>query len=268
MPRAVWSGSISFGLVNIPIKLYPATKERRIQFHRIHEKSGARVQQKLVCPESGCEVQRHEVVKGYQIDTDNYVTFKTEEIEAVAPEKTHIIEIISFVDLASIDPIFFNKTYYVLPSEYATKSYSLLVTALTETQKAAVGRFVMRSREYLTVLRVLNSILCMETMFFADEIVDPVALLPQGKAADPNRKELEIAKKLITLLTTEFRSEDHRDSHRERVSALIQQKIDAEEITPASAPVKAEIQNLIAALEKSIQEAEKNKKKQRRHRGA
>ncbi len=281
MTRAMWNGSISFGLVNIPVKLYPAIKEKRIRFHKIHEKTGARVQQKLVLPDIGevepdgtvrdgdtaPEIDKDQIVKGYEYTPGSYVPLGAEELEELAPEQTHTIEIETFVELSSIDPIFFNKSYWVIPSDYAVKPYALLFETLSRKQKVAIGRFVMRTREYLAVIRPASGILCLETMFFADEVVSPEPTSTPPKHADVDPKELNIAERLVDVLSGEFKPEEYKDLHMERLQKLIQAKIDAQETVEAATPVGAQVQNLLAALEKSLRETKKDKGQKKKVRG-
>lgn len=281
MTRAMWSGSISFGLVNIPVKLYPAIKEKRIRFHRIHGKTGARVQQKLVLPDTGeaesgqttsgaeapPEIDKDQIVKGYEFAPGNYVPLGDEELKELAPEQTHTIEIETFVELSSIDPVFFNKSYWVIPSEYAVKPYALLFETLSRKQKVAIGRFVMKTREYLAVIRPASGILCLETMFFADEVVSPEPISTPPKHTDVDPKELGIAERLVDILSGEFKPEEYRDLHMERLQKLIEAKIEAQQTVEAATPVGAQVQTLLAALEKSLRDVKKDKGPKKREQG-
>src|SRR5918999_2560214 len=167
MPRSIWSGAISFGLVNVPVKLYSAVSRKTVRFHQLHEKDGSRIQQKRFCAQEDEEVPWEEIVKGYEIGPDRYVTISPEELEAVEPKKTRTIDIEDFVDLEEIDPIFYDHPYYLAPDTGAAKAYNLLVDAMEDSGKVAVARVVLRSKEHLVAIRPRDGALAMETMLFA-----------------------------------------------------------------------------------------------------
>ncbi|HTY22732.1 MAG TPA: Ku protein [Desulfomonilaceae bacterium] len=260
MARAMWSGSISFGLVNIPVKVYPATRSMDIHFHQIHEKSKCRVHHKLFCPEVG-EVPSDEVVKGYEVAPDQYVIVKKEELDALAPEQTETIEITDFVDLASVDPIYYDKPYYLLPDERAAKAYRLLATAMTKSGKVAIAKVVMRNKEYLVALRPINDIICMELMRFADELVSVEDLEAVPKKSEVGEKELKMARQLIESLTTDFEPENYHNEYTEKVRALIDRKAQGEEIVtqPHAEDKRGKVIDLMAALEQSLTKIGKKK---------
>lgn len=255
MARAIWSGSISFGLVNIPVKMHTAIRNTDIQFHQIHEKFKCRVHYKKFCPEVG-EVPSDEIVKGYQIAPDQYVIVKKEELDALAPEKTNTIDITDFVDLSSIDPIFYDKPYYLVPNEHASKAYHLLVAAMTESAKVAIAKFVMRNKEYLVALRPMGEVICLELMHFANELVS-VDDLEIPKKSEAGEKELKMAQQLIESLTTDFKPENYHDEYVEKVKALIDRKAEGEEIVTEAPVVEArgKVIDLMAALEQSLAKA-------------
>src|ERR671926_364734 len=176
MPRAIWSGAISFGLVNVPVKLYSAVSPKTVRFHQLHAADGVRIQQKRVCPADGEEVPWDEIVKGYEIAPDRYVVIEPEELEALNPKKTRTIDIEDFVDLADIDPIFYDHPYYLAPGPGGAKPYRLLLDAMRETGKVGIATVVIRSKQHLVALRPMGDVLGMATMLFADEIVDPERL--------------------------------------------------------------------------------------------
>src|SRR5919198_4085063 len=182
MPRAIWSGAISFGLVNIPVKLYSAVSRKTVRFHQIDAESGGRVRQKRVGPNDE-EIPYEQIVKGYEIGPDRYVTISPEELEALEPQKTRTIDIEDFVDLEEIDPLYYEHPYYLVPDTGAAKAYKLLLTALKESKKVAIARVVIRSKEYLTAIRAADGVLTMETMLFHDEVVRPDELdeLPDAR---------------------------------------------------------------------------------------
>ncbi len=261
MARAMWSGSISFGLVNIPVKVYPATRSKDIHFHQIHEKTKCRVRHKLFCPEVG-EIPSEEVVKGFEIAPDQYVIVQKEELDALVPEKSDNIEITDFVDLVSIDPIYYDKPYYLLPDERAAKAYQLLVTAMSKSEKVAIAKFVMRNKEYLVALRPLNDLICMELMRFAEEVVPVEDLESVPKKTEVGEKELKMAQQLIESLDADFQPENYRNEYIERVQELIDRKVQGEEIVsqPHAEKAKGKVIDLMAALEQSLARAGKKKR--------
>jgi DNA end-binding protein Ku len=266
MPRAIWSGAISFGLVNIPVKLYSAVSRKTVRFHQIDAESGGRVRQKRVGPD-GEEIPYEQIVKGYEIGPDRYVTITPEELESLEPQKTRTIDIEDFVDLEQIDPIFYDHPYYLAPDTGAAKAYRLLVDAMEESGKVAVARVVLRSKEHLVAIRPRDGALAMETMLFSDEVISPESL-EELAAADGDVKtsdrELTMAQQLIDSLTSEFEPEKYRDEYRERVLDLIERKAQGETIVieePAAEP--KEVPDLMAALEASIANAKKPAPKKR-----
>jgi DNA end-binding protein Ku len=250
MARAIWSGAISFGLVNIPVKLFSAVSKKTVRFHQIDSNSGQRIRQQRVGPD-GEEVKYDDIVKGYEISPERYVTIAPEELE---PQKTRTIDIEAFVDLEQIDPIFYDHPYYLAPGQGAEKAYKLLVDAMDEAGKVAIARVVIRSKESLVALRPREGVLAMETMLFADEVINPDSLdeltVDGGKTS---KRELDMAKQLIESLSADFEPEAYRDEYRERVLELIERKAAGETITieaPEEEPQK--VPDLMAALEASI----------------
>jgi DNA end-binding protein Ku len=255
MPRAIWSGAISFGLVNIPVKLYSAVSRKTVRFHQLDQTDNQRIQQKRVNPRTGEEVPYENLVKGYEIGPDRFVVITPEELESLEPEKTRTIDIVAFVDLDQIDPIFYDHPYYLVPDTGATKAYRLLVDAMEETGKVAIGRVVLRSKEHLVALRPRDGVLTMETMLFADEVIPPDDLdeAPQDGKAKTSKKELEMAQQLIDSLSADFEPEQYRDEYRDRVLDLIERKAEGEEIVIEAPPEEPKkVPDLMAALEQSI----------------
>jgi DNA end-binding protein Ku len=263
MPRSIWRGAISFGLVNVPVKLYSAVSKKTVRFNQLHDADGVRIQQKRVCPADGEEVPYEHIVKGYEISPDRYVVVTSEELEALDPKKTRTIDIEDFVDLDEIDPLFYEHPYYLVPDTGAAKAYKLLLTALTESNKFAIARVVIRSKEYLTAIRPADGVLTMETMLFADELVPPEQLdeFPEEDVKATER-EVEMARQLIESLSSEFDPTKYRDEYRERVLELIERKAAGQEVAvqpPTEEPAK--VPDLMAALEASLAEAKKEKEK-------
>jgi DNA end-binding protein Ku len=254
MPRAIWSGAISFGLVNIPVKLYSAVSRKTVRFHQLDSEDNQRIQQKRVNPRTGEEVAYENLVKGYEIGPDRYVVITPEELEGLEPEKTRTVDIEDFVDLDEIDPIFYDHPYYLAPDTGAEKAYKLLLDAMRESNKVAIARVVLRQKEHLVAVRPRDDILTMETLLFADEVIDPDKLdeIPEAKGKT-TKKELEMAQQLIDSLTSEFQPEKYRDEYRDRVLDLIERKAQGEEIVIEAPEEKPkEVPDLMAALEASI----------------
>ena len=254
MPRAIWSGAISFGLVNIPVKLFSAVSRKTVRFHQIDAESGARVRQKRVGPD-GDEIPYEQIVKGYEIGPDRYVMISPEELEALEPQKTRTIDIEDFVDLDEIDPIYYDHPYYLAPDTGAGKAYQLLVDAMEDAGKVAIARVVIRSKENLVAIRPRDGVLAMETMLFADEVVptDTLDEMTTDAAIKTSDRELTMARQLIDSLSSDFEPEKYHDEYRERVLDLIERKAQGETIVieePSAEP--EQVPDLMAALEASI----------------
>ncbi|MGH9125873.1 MAG: Ku protein [Acidimicrobiales bacterium] len=260
MPRSIWSGAVSFGLVNVPIKLITATSPKDIRFNQLHDADGGRINQKRVCSVDGEEVEYNHIVKGYDLGGGRYVLIDPEELRAAYPEASRTIDIEEFVDLADIDPIYFENTYYLVPEDRAAKPYALLVEAMADTGKVAIGRFVLRTKQYLAALRAKDGVLVLSTMLFADEVVAVDDLdLPAGRSK-PAERELAMAKQLVESLSAPFDPTKYHDDYRERVMELIEQKADGVEIAqPPEAAPAAPVVDLMAALEASLAAARKAK---------
>jgi DNA end-binding protein Ku len=255
MPRAIWSGAISFGLVNIPVKLYSAVSKKTVRFNQLDGKDGTRIQQKRVNPKTGDEVPYERIVKGYEISPDRYVVIKPEELESVEPRKTHMIEIEDFVEIEQIDPIFYDHPYYLAPGKGATKAYALLLKAMEDSGKVGIARVVIRSKEQLVALRAQDGVLHMETMLFGDEVISPDSLdeIPDAAELEASAREVKMAGELIESLSAEFDPSKYRDSYREQVLNLIERKAEGEEIAvQPDEEERPEVPDLMAALEASI----------------
>jgi len=254
MARSIWSGAISFGLVNVPVKLYSAVSKKSVRFHQLNGETGVRIQQKRVDPTTGEEVPYEQITKGYEIAPDRYVVVSPEELDALDPVKTRSIDIEDFVDLEDIDPIYFDHPYYLAPGTGAQKAYRLLLEAMAEAGKVAIAKVVIRSKEQLVAIRPVGDVLQMATMNFADEIVDPETLdeLPDDSVAATDR-ELKMARQLIDSLAADFEPSKYRDTYRERVLDLIERKAQGEEIAIQPTPEEpTKVPDLMAALEASL----------------
>jgi DNA end-binding protein Ku len=256
MARAIWSGSISFGLLNVPVRLYSAVARRNIALREIRESDSSRIKHRRVAEGTDEEVPYEEIIKAYEVTPGRYVPLTKDEMSALAPEKTRAIEVQDFVDIEEIDPMYFDSPYYLGPAEGAEKAYSLLAAAMEKSGKAAIARFVFRNKEHLAAIRASNGVLTLTTMRFADEVVPASELddvLPQ-KQAKVAKKEQEMAEQLIDSLSTEFEPSSYRDEYREQLLGLIESKAEGKEIvapeTEEPAPTKAP--DLMAALEESI----------------
>jgi DNA end-binding protein Ku len=258
MPRAMWSGAISFGLVNIPIKLFNAVSRKNVHFNQIDTRTGSRVQYRKVSAADGEEVPSEQIAKGYQLPSGEYVLVGDDELAALDPEATRSIDIEQFVDLDEIDPIYYDSAYYVAPDKGAAKPYALLTRAMEEQNKVAIARFVMRSKQYLAALRPTDGVLVMSTMVYADEVNDANELLDGEKAAeaDVSDRELKMATQLVESLTEPFEPERYEDTYRNEVLDLIDRKAAGEEIVAAPTPVAEDkVVDLMAALEASVRDA-------------
>ena len=259
--RPAWSGSISFGLVNIPIKLYSAVRNKDVRFHLLHDKDKSRLQEKLYCPVDQEEVSRQDVVKGFEISKNNHVVVSQEEINSLAPKATHTIELMNVVDIHQIDPMYFDQPYYVLPDERAEKAYALLLEALRSSEKGAVAKFVMRNKERIGVLRPIKNVLCMEIMHFADELIS-VRDLDLPAITGTRDAEVKMARQLLDSLASDFEPEKLHDDYREALLTLIQKKAEGEEIVtqPEKETNEPEVIDLMEALKKSVVQAQQRQK--------
>jgi DNA end-binding protein Ku len=256
MPRSMWSGAISFGLVNVPVKLYSAVSRKTVRFHQLNAKTGHRIAQKRVDSVTNEEVQYEDIVKGYELTKERYVVITPEELEALDPEKTRTIDIEDFVDLEDIDPIYYDHPYYLVPDKGAAKAYGLLLQAMQESEKVAIARVVIRSKEQLVAIRPASGgVLTMETMIFSDEVVptDEIDELPGAKELKVSEREVKMAQQLIDSLTSDFKPEKYNDQYREKVLELIERKAAGEEIAvQPEAPEPKKVPDLMAALEASL----------------
>lgn len=262
MPRAIWSGSISFGLVNIPVKLYPAVSRKTVRFNQIDGDTGARVKQKRVSALDGEEVPYERIVKGYELPSGDYVTVSDEEMAALDPEAVRTIDIAEFVDLVDIDPVFYDSAYFLVPDEQTAKPYKLLANAMEEAGKVGICRFVMRSKQYLAAVRPKDGKLLLSTMVYADEVVDSGDIygfdVLEDVEIDP--REQVMAEQLIATLEAEFEPGRHKDTYREAVLDLIDRKAAGETgdgLVSAPAASSDKVVDLMAALEASVAEAKK-----------
>jgi DNA end-binding protein Ku len=256
MARAIWSGTISFGLLNVPVRLFSAVSRKTIRFNELRESDGSRVRHKRVAEADEEEVPYEQIVKGYEISPDRYVVLGREELEELIPAKTRAIEIQDFVDIEDIDPIYFDSPYYLAPAEGAEKAYGLLVKAMESAGKAAIARFVLRNKEHLAAIRPMDGVLTLTTMRFADEVVSPKELDDVLPDSSPRveKREREMAEKLIDSLSADFEPGKYRDEYREQLLSLIEQKAAGKDIVASEEkePEPTKAPDLMAALEESL----------------
>lgn len=256
MARSIWSGSISFGLLNVPVKLYSAVARRSIALREVRESDSARIKHRRVAEGTDEEVPYDKIVKAYEITSGRYVQLSNEEMAALRPAKSRSIDVEDFVDIEEIDPMYFNSPYYLGPAEGAEKAYSLLAAAMASSGKAAIARFVFRNKEHLAAIRAQDGVLTLTTMRFADEVVPSSELedaFPESKGKVA-KKEQQMAEALIESLSTKFDPTAYRDEYREELLSLIESKAEGKEIvTPEAAePEATKAPDLMAALEESI----------------
>jgi DNA end-binding protein Ku len=254
--RAIWSGSISFGLINIPVKLYSAITEKQVRFNQIDTRNNARVRMQKVNAEDGSEVPADVIAKGYEITKGNYVLVTEDELASLQPRATHTIDLDEFVDLADVDPIYFSGAYHVAPDERAAKPYALLTAAMEQAGKVAIARFVMRSKQYVAVLRPRDGKLLLSMLVYADEI-NPAIQIPEFEdleSVELTERELAMAEQLVASLSADFEPERFSDTYREELLDLIHAKADGAEPVLASveAPAEDKVVDLMAALEASV----------------
>jgi len=263
MPSAIWTGSISFGLVQVPVKLVSATKSRDVSFNQLEEGTGARIRYKKVSDQTGEEVPPDKIKRGYEISKGRYVMIEPDELDVLRPKGSHAIEIEEFVDLDEIDPLYFEQPYYLVPDAKGVKPYKLLVEAMIELNKVAIGRIIVRSKERLVAIRPVDGMLCIETMRYADEVLPRENLVPDDGETELSERELAMARQLVESLAAEsWEPEKYRDEYREQVLDLIERKAAGQEIVaePMVEP-PAKVLDLVAALEASLAKAETAKER-------
>lgn len=256
MPRPIWKGTISFGMVSIPVKLYTATESKDISFRQLHETDHARIQYQRYCPVDERKVELDEIVKGYEYGKDRYVVVTDEDFDKLPVPGKHTIELSAFVDAADIDPIYYEKTYYLEPEEIGAKPYALLTKALEEKKKVAIAKIAIRNRERLCALRLLDGQLALETLLYGDE-VRPPAEVPEFEISDA---EMKVALALIELLEEDFDINKYRDEYRDALARMIEAKLEGQEIVAPEEPAEpAPAVDLMAALKASVEAARARK---------
>jgi DNA end-binding protein Ku len=257
--RAIWSGTISFGLVSVPVRMYSATDSKELRFHFLDRRDLKPIGYDKVRKDTGKSVSSDEIVRGFEIEKGKYVPIEDEDLDRLDIELTHSIDICDFVDLDEIDPIYFRKAYYLLPQDGAEKPYRLLVRALEETNKVGIAKVVIRNKQHLAALRAHDGVLILETMYYADEIRQPESV--DGKAGKLQKAEVEMAKSLVENLSDKFKPEKYDDTYRKELLQLIRKKAKGQKLPEPQEEEEGEVVDLMAALRESVEQT----KKQQQH---
>lgn len=260
--RTIWKGAISFGLVSIPVKLFPATEQKDVKFRYLHKTCQAPIHYKRVCSHCGQEVSQDDMVRGYEYESGRYVIINEEDLEKIPDERTRTVDIVDFVSLEEIDPLYFDKTYYLAPGEAGEKAYSLLRQAMAETGKIAVAKVVIRNKESLAVIRGYKNLLVMETIFYPDEIRDTALLPGFAREVKLHDNEMKMARELIQNLATDFNPEKYTDEYRKKLLDLIHAKIEGEQIAVPETVARGKVVDLMEALRASVEMAKKTTEKE------
>jgi|SRR5215472_2817260 len=265
MARPIWTGSVAFGLVNVPVGLYSATEDKTVQFNQFEAGTADRIRYKRVNERTGREVELADIVRGHEVTKGDYVLVTDEDLESVEPGRKRTIDITDFVDLAEIDPIYYRRTYYLGPrGDEATRPYALLHRAMADSGRAGIATFVMHGKQYLVAIRATDDVLALQTMYFADEVRDPAAVVGDLPAAEQlSSRELSIARQLVESMTSAWNPGNYRDTYREQVEDLIERKRQGEQIVTEGEPEPERVTDLMDALRRSTEEM-----RSRRSRGA
>ena len=260
MATSVWKGHITFGLISIPVRLHAAARTERISFNQLHKVCNTRLRQPLFCPTCNRMVERNEVLKGYEHEKDQYVLIEDEELEKIAPPSARTMEILEFVKLAEVDPIYLDASYLIVPEDAGRKAYHLLFKTMQDSGYAAIAKVSMHKREYTVVVRPRENGLTLHTIFYANEI-NQVAEYGQTDQSEVKPQELKLAQQLVESLAADFEPKKYRDDYQERVKALIEAKLQGKEVATAPQPHLAPVIDLMEALKKSLAEREAVPKK-------
>jgi DNA end-binding protein Ku len=251
MPATVWKGYLTFGLVSFPIRLFAAARSEPVHFHLLHKKDLSRVKEVMYCAAEDKPLDRSEIVKGYEYEKNQYVVIDPEDLEKVAPPTASAMEILQFVKMDEIDPIFFEKSYYVGPEESVSRPYSLLLEAMKETKYDALAKMAMHGREHIVILRPAERSIVLHTMYFVDELHKGNEV-PAPKQAKFDKEELELAKRLIDTLAGSFQPDEYHDIYKQNVEKLIESKRKGQKVTPIRQPKRAPVIDLMQALQQSL----------------
>jgi DNA end-binding protein Ku len=260
--KSLWKGSLTFGLVNIPVRLYSAVEEKSLRFHLLHEEDGGRIKYQRTCSKCGKEVTWDDIVKGFEYSKDHYVTFGQDELSALDVDSIKAIDVVTFVPLESIDPVYYNKTYYVAPEPSGLKAYKLLQEALEAEGQVGVAKIALREKEHLATIRLKDDVFVLETMHWPDEIRAP-EFEELDKRVEVRDAEVKMARQLIQQLSGEFNPEEFTDEYRTRLEELVERKVEGEEVTVAAAPEEepTKVVDLMEALKASVADAKTKKDK-------
>jgi DNA end-binding protein Ku len=251
MPKSIWNGTVTLGMVHVPVKLYSATESKTVHFQEVHVKDGARIEHRRICPKDDREVPFKEIVKGYEVSSGKYVVLEKDEVNAASGNRGKVIELEEFVRAQEIDPVFYDKTYYVGSRDEAD-AFRLLYEALRKSERAGIGRFTFHDREYLVALRAGDGVLILHTLRFHDEVITGDELEFDGTGRKPSSQEIEMAGRLVNSMGEEFKPADYEDTYREAVLELIKRKAKGEEIDLVAEEEPAHGDDLAAALEASL----------------
>lgn len=257
--RPVWKGAVSFGLVNIPVKMYTASEDKSIKFKYLHSKCNTPLKYQRTCPRCKQEVEWAEIVRGYEYQKDKFVVMQDEDFEAIPTEKIRTIDILDFCRLEEIDPIYYEKSYYLGPEETGKKAYNLLVGALKETNRVAVAKVVIRSKQALAALRIYNNVLVMETMKYPDEVRSQLEVPGIDRDILVGERETKMATQLVETMTADFSPEKYTDDYRQGLLDIIQNKLQGEEPLPSNAPPPEGVADLMESLRGSLEAIEKER---------
>jgi DNA end-binding protein Ku len=254
MATSVWKGYLTFGLISIPIRLFSAARTERISLNQLHNVCKTRIRMPLYCPHCERQVQRSEIVKGYEYDKDQYVLFNEEELDKIEPASARSMEILEFVKVDEIDPLYYDASYYVTPEDEGKKAYQLLLEAMEESGYAAIAKLTMHQREHIVVIRPRAKGMTLHTMFYTNEIREVAEYGRTDNAAEPKEQEKKLAEQLIESLAAKFQPEKYKDQYQESMSAMIEAKQQGQEVAEAPHPKLAPVIDLMEALKKSIAE--------------
>jgi len=254
MPGTVWKGYLSFGLVSFPIRLFAAARPQPVHFHMLHKKDLSRVREVFYCAAEDKPIERADIVKGYEYEKNRYVVVDSEDLEKIAPSTATVMEILQFVRMSEIDPIFFETSYYVAPEESVSRPYSLLFAAMRETEYDALAKVTMHGREHIVILRPSERGIVLHTMYFVDELqkANQAKVPAQSKTKRPDKKEMDLARRLIETLAAPFEPQKYRDEYKENVEKLIESKRNRKKIPSVKQPRKAPVIDLMQALQRSL----------------
>jgi DNA end-binding protein Ku len=256
--KAIWKGAVTFGLVNIPVRLYSALEEKSFRFNMLHAEDGGRIKFQRVCSKCGKEVGWGDIVKGFEYEKDHYVTFSDEELQALDVDSIKAIDVVNFVPLEDIDPVYFNRTYYVIPDPSGVKAYRLLQQALEAEGQVGIAKVALREKEHLATIRLQGDVFVLETMHWPDEIRE-ASFEELDKDVDIKDAEVKMARQLIQQLSTEFRPEEFVDEYRTRLEELVGEKVEGKEVTVVAEPEEepTKVVDLMEALKASVADAKK-----------